>query len=62
LTKILAGFGQEYFWSQHSSCVPAIKYLEKDNKKKVSKLSTVRLAASKLWGKHKKKSGSGKKK
>jgi len=33
LTKILAGFGQEYFWSQHSSCVPAIKYLEEDNKK-----------------------------
>jgi len=47
LTKILAGFGQEYFWSQHSSCVPAIKYLEEDNKKMCQNCPLcVRLVAS----------------
>jgi hypothetical protein len=56
LTKILAGFGQEYFWSQHSSCVPAIKYLEEDNKKICQNCPLCAWRqASKLWGKHKKK-------
>jgi len=50
LTKILAGFGQEYFWSQHSSCVPAIKYLEKDNKKKGVKIVHCALGGKQALG------------